>query len=554
MLQDNTYLTLKRTFNQIINIVSIGIVSILLCTYIGLYLLSDKSQNISSDIFTQLLISPMLYFFIVSVIVFVIFIKFQVNKKLNIQLASIEQLEYWAETFNNQNKTELIAASNNPIVTAINRLQQQLVQAQNHEIQIEQRIRQQVLLDDETGIGNREFLNNRLEVLLLENHRGALLLIQGCDDLLHQTDTNQAINLLNNIIPLIKKRLHHLSSYFIARVGECEIAILLPGLYVDETKKLADKMITALLTLDLPRSINKDGFMHIGISCFTCEKQSFQILSEADMALRSAQLQGPTQWFMFAPDEVAKVSAKGSLRWRTFLTLAIKNNDFIIYFQPVIASFDKKIIHYEILSKVKGEQGKLINARVFLPMAKKCGLSKDIDMLVFQQLCQMLQKTPRKQIKYSLNFSVETLLSPNFLVDFMIISKLYPAIVHQLIIEVSEYHLTSNITALTIVLEQLNNKGIHLLVDKVGQFGVSSNYLTLCPISYLKLHRSIVLNIDEKLENQIFVRSLELICEENNIDIYALGVESFNEWQTLIKLGVNGGQGHYFTVPVANVV
>lgn len=297
----------------------------------------------------------------------------------------------------------------------------------------------------------------------------------------------------------------------------------------------------------------------MGVVCFTGDNQAYKVMAEADMALRNAQLQGPSQWFMYDSGEVATETAIGSLRWRTFLERAIEKNAFVIFFQPVIASQSDQILHHEVLSKVRDSKGQLISARVFLPMAQKCGLSIKIDLLVFEQVCRLLQYEGNLQHSHkqpdacSLNLSIDALLNEQFVET--IVSKLaqMPDIANRLIIEISEYHLVTHLNKLAPVLDMLDKLGVKILADKVGQYVVSTDYLRDCPISYIKLHRSIVYLVHEKMENQVFIQSLKARCLQHNVNIYALGVESKEEWRTLIHLGVSGGQGHFFTEPVAQM-
>ena len=129
----------------------------------------------------------------------------------------------------------------------------------------------------------------------------------------------QAMTLLSALIQVTKQRLHDQPSYFIARQSEYELSVLLPGAFINEVEKLAERLLKNLQTVVLPIGINHEEFVHIGMSYFSGEQVPYQIMSEADMALRSAQLQGPSQWFMFKAGELEAVKAKGSLKWRTFL-------------------------------------------------------------------------------------------------------------------------------------------------------------------------------------------------------------------------------------------
>ncbi len=344
----------------------------------------------------------------------------------------------------------------------------------------------------------------------------------------------------------------HIPDCFLSRRNEYELAILTPGLYVDETEKLAERMLKNLTSLQLPIGVNKDEFCHFGISYFKNDRKLYQIMSEADMALRSAQLQGPSQWFMYDPGEVAKESAIGSLKWRTFLNQVIDKKLFIIFSQPVIDTKNHAILHYEVLSKIKNNRGGLISPRIFLPMAEKCGLSSQLDLMVFEQVCQLITHEAQSH-SYSVNFSIEALLSEVFRTKLYQLLETYPDVNDKVIIEISEYHLKSRFNEFLPVIKELRQHGFRILANKVGQYIVNAQYLKQCQISYVKLHRSIVLDINTKPENQIFVQSMKVLCEPLGINLFAVGVESVDEWRTLIKLGVCGGQGHYFDEPVAQM-
>ncbi len=469
------------------------------------------------------------------------------------------------------NNIDISSIDLDTVALTIKQLQQQLYDAQTNDGRVDQLLRERALLDPETGIGNREFFTNRLEAFLLaesdtkEEVRGAVILIQCNEGELIESlyGRKPALAIIEAIIMTIKLRLQHINQYFIARRSEYELALLLPGFFVKETEKLANRLLKNLTVQTLPVGINQDEFIHMGITCFTYKHKSYQIMAEADMALRSAQLQGPSQWFMYDSGEVLKESAKGSLQWRTFLTHAIKRNAFVLFFQPTIASKGQKTLHHEVLAKVRDKQGQLVSARVFLPMAKKCGLSKQIDMLVFDQICRMLSyenqsyekesNEKNQQDSCSLNLSVDSLLSTEFVNEMLTKLSHQPNVASRLIIEISEYQLVSHLRELVPVLQRIKQSGVRLLADKVGQYVESANYLTLCPISYVKLHQSIVLKIHQKQENQVFIQSLKMICEQRHVQLFALGVECVEEWHTLLALGIDGGQGHFFTEPVAQV-
>jgi len=472
------------------------------------------------------------------------------------KITVISQLEKWADLSKVVGKIQPLPDSDNHLVCTIKVLFEQLQEAQNIDSHFDRKLRGKALLDRQTGVGNREFFNNRLEALLKEDDiQGAVYFIHFKEgDLVHALyGEQQTITLLELLISNLKYSLRSLPSYFIARRSEFEIALIIPGLFFTEAEKLAGTIVKSLSTVPLPVGINKEEFIHIGVSYFSQAENSYQIKSEADMALRSAQLQGPSQWFMYDPGEVEHENAKGSLKWRTFLTNAIRKNLFVIFFQPVISEDNETVLHHEVLSKVRDSDGSLINARVFFPMAKKCGLSEAIDLLVFEQVCRVLIYEKTQKDDCSINLSIESLLSKNFIEKLTTLLNNNKIIAKRIIIEISEYQLVSHLDQLAPILNLLHQLGVRFLADKVGQYIESAQYVKACPISFMKLHRSIVLNIHLKPENQLFIQSLKIISDANQVEIYALGVENSNEWDTLLRLGVNGGQGHFFTEPVAQM-
>jgi RNase E specificity factor CsrD len=469
--------------------------------------------------------------------------------------ADYQSLENWANLAIIQGQAKPLAGDNN-ISLVITQLQKQIQDGTNKGFTYDHSIRESLLLDADTGIGNRAFFDNRLNAFLKEDDvQGAVLFVdfKECELIQSLYGHQQAINLLVTLIQVIKHRLQRLPSFFLARRGEFELAILLPGIFMNETEKLADRLITNIQAVNIPIGVNQEEFVHMGISYFGHDQSAYQIMAEADMAMRSAQLQGPSQWFMYEVGELEHVKAKGSLRWRTFLTHALASNAFVIFFQPVIDSQSENVIHHEVLSKVRDKDGSLISARVFLPMAQKCGLADKIDLLILEQVCRVLAYEDKQRDDCSLNISIDSLLSPTFIDQFIEIINRYPEVSERIIIEISEYQLVNHLNDLVPVLKRINNSGVKILADKVGQFIVSAGYLKICPISAIKLHRSIVIDIDKKNENQVFIQSLKNLTEPQQIPIYALGVENIAEWRMLVKLGIHGGQGHFFTEPVAQV-
>ena len=491
------------------------------------------------------------------------FIRRRFTTKISEELQVVNDLEVWANKCIVTDSIQPLRIKNkrsddnrNIIVDSVINLQEELNKTQQDKHLFDQELREKALLDPVTGIGTRDFFKSHLAALLLEeDSRGAVFLVQlkGCELVQNLYGEAQAIHLLETTISTIKNTIITINDCFLSRCGEFELSILVPDLYVNQVEKLAGRLLKNLLTISLPIGVSQDEFCHVGISYFKRGSQLYQVMSEADMALRSAQLQGPSQWFMYDPGEIANETAIGSLKWRTFLTHVINKKAFVIFSQQVISSDSHKVLSYEIFSKVKNRRGELIGPRIFLPMAEKCGLSLALDFMVFEKVCEQI-KSDGYLNTYSLNFSLDALLSLTFREQLFEMLNEDLQLITCLILEVSEYHIKSRKNELLPILQLFKNNGLSLLSDKVGQYIVNAKYLKECQISYVKLHRSIVLDIHEKAENQMFVQSMKVLCEPLNIKIFAVGVETIDEWTTLKKIGIDGGQGHFFEEPIPQLV
>ena len=74
---------------------------------------------------------------------------------------------------------------------------------------------------------------------------------------------------------------------------------------------------------------------------------------------------------------------------------------------------------------------------------------------------------------------------------------------------------------------------------------MSIHYIKEFELSFLKIHPSLVRDIQHRPLNQMAVRSLVGGCANGPTQVIAVGVESEGEWRMLDSLGVVGGQGFW---------
>ena len=449
---------------------------------------------------------------------------------------------------------------------ALTKLLEELQDAQKERGRFDKFIRSNTFLDAETHIGNRLFLTNRLDALSHNQSmlaHGVIYLLEMDDlDLLQQSQGEIAAKeLLNSTVNAISLLLQNQANSIFARRSHNQFAIVVPQISLIEADQLASKLLKICLSQPLPEVDNRDNFFHLGCAYFTAGDNAAQLIEEADMALRAAQLQGNSNWFMYDKGAIDEEFAKGSVRWRSFLENALVQKRFFPFSQPIIDS-DGNEHHKEIFTRSRDNQGALIRASLFIPMANKCGLMPQVERQIIERVLLLLSNEPTIEVsnlpsnvksapqRYSINLSLDSLMSRAFTQWLKTTLLEYRHLTPRLIFEVAEDIVIQHQEKLLPKLDMIRKMGARLCVDHVGEQVVGTYYIRECHFDLIKVHRSIVRHIHMRPENQLFIRSLIGGLYRTEVQVCAEGVEVFEEWQTLKILGVSAAQGMYFSEPI----
>ncbi|WP_019677289.1 EAL domain-containing protein [Arsukibacterium perlucidum] len=415
-------------------------------------------------------------------------------------------------------------------------------------------VRVQGLIDHELAIGNRIFFESKLQHFLSdasEEGSGALFIIEVSHPG-HSVSALKQLACLKACIEIINSYCESYQDRILARLSENDLVLLLSGISKKEMANLADSLVVAMGRANCFANYLSSDFVHIGYVAYQRNQTTYQLLSEADMALRTAQLYGHNSAFGFEPEK--KPAAKGSVWWRSELTKALAQHRFSLSFQPVFSWQDQELLQQEVLVRLQTSEGENIQAAIFLPMAHSCGLTIQIDQHVLLRAAKLGSLESRSAIRCSVNINAHSLLSKDWqqwLEQLVVAGQLDPT---QLALEITEHHLIRYYAKLKPVLDKVINLGFSLVVDQVGLTIDIPPYADDLAIESAKLHPSVVRNIDQHLEQQLFVRGLISHFGERGIRVIGTGVELAAEWQTLQKLGVAGGQGFYFSQPLPQTV
>lgn len=119
----------------------------------------------------------------------------------------------------------------------------------------------------------------------------------------------------------------------------------------------------------------------------------------------------------------------------------------------------------------------------------------------------------------------------------------------QLVIEITEHAPVADYAVLQAALAPLRQRGVQLAVDDAGAGFSSLHHVLQLQPDIIKLDLSLTRGIDADAARRALASALIYFARETNATIVAEGVETEDERQTLIELGISNGQGYLLGRP-----
>jgi diguanylate cyclase (GGDEF)-like protein len=453
------------------------------------------------------------------------------------------------------------------VAQAMNDMADQLGVVFSEQLSLIESLRAKSFVDSLTGLGNREGFDARLKTeldSLQHTAQGSLILIEVNHlELINDSKgREEGDRFLINISTLISGLLKEHQGAFAARRSGADFSIFLPLVMSAEIDVIVETLVTQLSSLTEIKQLLRDDCFHLGIACVQPGDTASILLSKADMSLRQAQGKKLSGWQRYAYIEsIDSNEVRQANEWRSILQEVLANRSLKLHTQKV---FDRsnKLFYYQVLSRIEVNDS-LIVASLFLPMAERFQLMVPIDQLVMEKVFAAFANGTLnivdEEVSVAPVFYCVT-LSESALQDVRFMSWLdermteYPHVASNLMIEVSEHVVNYNESALQ-SLSQLSKKhNFKLSIERFGVSTASFAYLQRIPIDVLKVDHSFIRSIHHNQVNQFFLRSAIQLAHGQAIKMIAVGVETEEEWDMLLSIGLDGAMGYYLERPVANSV
>jgi len=361
-------------------------------------------------------------------------------------------------------------------------------------------------------------------------------------------------NLLREISSLLKQRVR--DSDTVARVGGDEFAMLLAGCPLDKARQIADDICQAVAD---HKFAWQDRVFDIGVSIGLVEvgKDSGSaegVLSAADSACYVAKQQGRGRIHVYSTRDEVLARERGEIQWLQRLQRALKENEFELYVQPIVALAGRTEVGpaAEILLRMRDESGASILPSHFLGSAERYQLMSHIDRWVVQTaLTAIAGGAPNLPNGRScgINLSAQTLGDDDFLefvVDVLDHTGVDP---QKICFEIRESAVVSQLDQAQRFINVLHGIGCRFALDNFGSGIGSFANLKNLSLDYLKIDGVYTHDVENDSVNREMVAAMVKLARTLDFRVVAEQVEDQASFEALRGLGVDFVQGYVVERP-----
>ena len=347
------------------------------------------------------------------------------------------------------------------------------------------------------------------------------------------------------------------TSDVLARLGGDEFALLMPKTSVKGASKLAQKILNTLRMIEFQASGNTHNISaSIGISIFPEHGSSTQdFMANADLAMYQAKEAGRGRWHLFAPEDQTKELLKTRVQWKEKIEAALKEERFILHYQPILDIKRNKILHAEALVRMIGRDGELIMPGDFIPTAEHTGLINQLDLTVLKLAFKTLRslQAAKNPLKLSVNLSGRAFDNPELLSFLKKELDKSDIDAKKLIFEVTETTAVANFTAAKDMMAEIKKTGAKFALDDFGVGYASFYYLRQLPVDYIKIDGSFIRQLAKHKEDQILVQAIAEISRVSGKQTIAEFVEDQAILDLIEIYGIDYAQGYHIAKPSAEL-
>ncbi|MEX0959097.1 MAG: EAL domain-containing protein [Burkholderiales bacterium] len=428
-----------------------------------------------------------------------------------------------------------------------------ITETRNYQQQLEHHATHDAL----TGLANRSLLQDRIEQAIRHAARNRSQVAIVFVDLDHFNLINDGLGhdagdlVLKEIAARLVECFRQVDT--VARIGGDEFALILSDLV--RMEDVSDKLERVMPNLVAPLTVHAHELgitCSIGVSVYPEDGADAETLQRnAEAAMHRAKQQGRNTMRFYKPE--MNESAGLRLTMASKLRQALKNEEFVLHYQPRIDLRTGATVGVEALIRWQHPELGLLGPVQFIPLAEETGQIIQIGEWVLRGACfqnEAFRRAGLPPLRMSVNLSARQLAQKGLaeLVRRVLEeSSLRPELLE---VEITESMVMYDVARAIELLDAFENMGVGIAIDDFGTGYSSLAYLKRFPIGHLKIDKSFVRDISTNPDDATIVMAIISLAHSLDMRVTAEGVET-DEQRTFLNLAkCDEAQGYFFSKPV----
>jgi diguanylate cyclase (GGDEF)-like protein/PAS domain S-box-containing protein len=416
----------------------------------------------------------------------------------------------------------------------------------------------QANFDSLTSLPNRNLFLQKLEHEIRSCDRSNLSLALLYIDLDRFKDVNDSLGhdmgdlLLIEISSRLKKTIREIDT--VSRLSGDEFTVILGQ--INDQLSVQPVCQQILNVLAEPYQLdNEKVFLtaSIGVTFYPGDSKKIEVLQRnGDQAMYAAKGEGRNRYHFFTPELQQRALRKRKMI--KDLREAMQQQQFEIYYQPIIDLHSGMLNKAEALLRWHHPESGLVSPSVFIPIAEESGLISEIGNWVFYTATEQVS---RWREQFDIDFQVSINTSPLQWIDEAAAMSEWFSHLQQadisgqaIAVEITEGLLMDASDQITNRLLDFHDAEIQISIDDFGTGYSSLSYLKQFDIDYLKIDQSFVRNLDHDQNDLALCEAIIVMAHKLGIKVVAEGVETDTQDQILKDFACDYAQGYFYSRPV----
>jgi diguanylate cyclase (GGDEF)-like protein len=339
----------------------------------------------------------------------------------------------------------------------------------------------------------------------------------------------------------------------IARLGGDEFAILVedsPG--PDGQAAMVERLAAAMAQPFMLGGTEVQVNASIGVAVTAGGESADDLLRNADVAMYTAKRRGKGRSETYQAHMYTDIRER--LELESALRVAIESDQLLLHYQPIVCLRTGVVRGVEALVRWDHPRQGLLLPDQFVTLAEETGLIVTLGAWVLRAACAQLATWRAAHPELDLSMAVN--ISGRQLQERDIVEATSRAVAtsgvdpRAVVLEITESVLMQQTAGAPDRLLELKALGIQLAIDDFGTGYSSLGYLRRFPIDILKIAKPFVDDVGQGADRSAIARAIVGLSETLKLRTIAEGVELAEQRSTLLELGCELGQGHYFAPPM----